>query len=234
VRSSGKQKPAKPKTRTRTQPLLLSSETIRSVSEELSRKKSPVEKQLLQQLLSTWEQVSALGADHRIVVHAAPRQRLLLRRQRALRRRFQMCFNAPPMTARTALIAVALITLAGCRGPKGSPEGSVKSFFSAAVAQDFEAMSETLAVESRQKLGSNAAGRLAQMFGGWDSADVTIDDYNEDANGQSATVRFTCVATEIVNYKAKEFDCSDTVALVKEEDGKWHIILAMGKTLKPM
>ena len=139
------------------------------------------------------------------------------------------------MTPRTALFfAVTLITLASCRGPKGSPEGSVKSFFNAAVAQDFEAMSETLAVESRQKFGSQPAGRLSQMFGGWSDVDLTIDDYNEDSNGKAATVRFTCVASQIENYKLVQFDCSDTLALVKEEDGKWHIILAMGRTLKPM
>ena len=139
------------------------------------------------------------------------------------------------MTTRTALLlAVTFLGLSGCRGPKGSPEGSVKSFFSAAVAEDFEAMAETLAVESRQKMGSNPAARLSQTFGGWKDVDLTIDDASEDANGKSATVRFTCVASQIENYKLLQFDCSDTVALTKEEDGKWHIILAMGRTLRPM
>ena len=110
----------------------------------------------------------------------------------------------------------------------------MKSFFNAAVAEDFQAMADTLAVESRQKLGSSPAGRLSGIFGGWKDVDLTIDDYNEDASGQNATVRFTCVASQIENYKLLQFDCSDTVALVKEEDGKWHIILAMGKTLRPM
>ena len=137
---------------------------------------------------------------------------------------------------RTALFffAVTLSTFASCRGPKGSPEGSVKSFFSAAVAEDFDAMAETLAVESRQKFGSQPAARLGQMFGGWNDVDVTIDDYSEDASGLGATVRFTCIASQIEKYKLVQFDCSDTLSLVKEEDGKWHIILAMGKTLKPM
>jgi hypothetical protein len=138
------------------------------------------------------------------------------------------------MNRTTLLCALTLLTLAGCRGPKGSPESSVKSFFSAAVAQDFESMADTLAVESRQKLGGHVEARLAQMFGGWESADVTIDDASEDSDGTSATVRFSCLGTEIVKYKAKEFDCSDVLALVKEDDGKWHIILAMGKTLRPM
>ena len=64
--------------------------------------------------------------------------------------------------------------------------------------------------------------------------DVTIDDYSEDGDGKSATVRFTCIATSIVNYKEQKFDCSDNLALVKEDDGKWHVILAMGRTLRPM
>lgn len=139
------------------------------------------------------------------------------------------------MTTRTTLFfAVTLLTLAACRGPKGSPESSVKSFFSAAVAQDFEAMSETLAVESRQKMGSNPEARLAAMFDGWTDVDLDIEDYNEDANGKTATVRFSCVGSTINNYKLVQFDCSDTLALVKESDDKWHIILAMGKTLRPM
>ena len=78
------------------------------------------------------------------------------------------------MTTRTTLIlAASLLSLAACRGPKGSPDSSVKSFFSAAVAQDFEAMAETLAAESRQKLGANAQGRLGAMFGGWKDVDLT-------------------------------------------------------------
>ena len=139
------------------------------------------------------------------------------------------------MTNRTTLLlAVSLLSLAACRGPKGSPDSSVKSFYSAAVAQDFEAMADTLAAESRQKLGANAAGRLGGMFGGWKDVDLTIDDYTEDSNGKSATVRFTCIASQIENYKLLKFDCSDTLALTKEEDGKWHIILAGGRTLRPM
>lgn len=132
------------------------------------------------------------------------------------------------------LVAVSLLSLSACRGPKGSPEGSVKSFFSAAVAQDFEAMAETLAAETRKKFGSNAAGKLSAMFGGWNECNVDIEDYSIDASGNSATVRFNCVATTMQNYKPKQFDCSDTLQLVKEEDDKWHIILAGGSRLRPM
>ena len=138
-------------------------------------------------------------------------------------------------TTRTALLfAVCALSLVACHGPKGSPDSSVKSFYNAAVSGDFEAMSETLAVESRKKLGSSPQARLNQMFGGWKDVDLTIDDYSEDADGKNATVHFTCIASEIQNYKLLKFDCSDVLALVKEDDGKWHIILAMGRTLRPL
>lgn len=132
------------------------------------------------------------------------------------------------------LVAVSLLVLPSCRGPKGSPESSVKSFFSAAVAQDFDSMADTLSADSRKKLGGNAAGRLSGMFGGWNECNLDIEDYSIDASGDSATVRFSCIATTMVNYKPRQFDCSDTLQLVKEEDGKWHVVLSGGSRLRPM
>lgn len=139
------------------------------------------------------------------------------------------------MPTRSLLLVLAsLLALAGCRGPKGSPDSSVKSFFSAAVAQDFEAMAETLAADSRRKLGVNAAAKLGEMFGGWEDVDVDIDDYTIDVSGKTATVRFSCISTSLINYQARQFDCSDTLQLVKEDDDKWHVVLAGGRTLRPM
>jgi hypothetical protein len=62
---------------------------------------------------------------------------------------------------------------------------------------------------------------------------LTIEDALENADGKSATVRFGCVSTQTINYKAKQFDCSDVFSLVKESDGKWHIHLPGGR-LRPM
>lgn len=146
-----------------------------------------------------------------------------------------MLQSAPVMNPRSLLlVVVSLLALAGCRGPKGSPESSVKSFFSAAVAEDFDAMAETLSADSRKKLGANAAAKLGGMFSGWEDADIDIEDYSIDVSGQSATVRFKCLGTSLVNYKARQFDCSDTLQLVKEEDDKWHVVLSGGRTLSPM
>jgi len=127
-----------------------------------------------------------------------------------------------------------VLLLAACSGPSGSPAGSVKNFYSAAVSNDFQSMSEILAEESRKKFGANANAKLANMFGGWDKVEVTIDEAIEDVGGKTATVRFTCVGSSMVNYKLKQYDCSDVLQLVKEDDGKWHIILAGGRTLRPM
>lgn len=139
------------------------------------------------------------------------------------------------MTTRTALVAaVALFALAGCRGPKGSPDSSVKSFFSAAAARDWDSMNETISKASRQKLGSNYEKYFRQSFGGWRDIDVTIDDYTIDSDGKTATVRFTCVAAQLENYKESYFDCSDAFTVVKEEDGKWHVNLPSRQSLRPM
>ena len=61
---------------------------------------------------------------------------------------------------------------------------------------------------------------------------VTIDDWSIAGDGVSATVTFQCRGESMgPKYKLVPFDCSDTVALVKEADGKWH--LAMGNAKKP-
>ncbi len=139
------------------------------------------------------------------------------------------------MTTRTALFAVvALFALAGCRGPKGSPDSSVKSFYSAAAAKDWASMAETVTKASRQKLGSNAEKYFRQNFGAWRDIDVTIEDYTIDADGKTATVRFSCVAAQLENYKESYFDCSDALTVVKEEDGKWHVNLPSRQSLRPM
>jgi hypothetical protein len=127
-----------------------------------------------------------------------------------------------------------LLVLAACSGPRGSPDGSVKAFYNAAADADFEEMNDILAEESRKKLGSNSVAKLANMFGGWSKVDITIDESMEDSNGKTATVRFTCMGSSFENYKLKQYDCSDVLQVVKEDDGKWHIVLAGGRTLRPM
>ena len=138
-----------------------------------------------------------------------------------------------PPRAAAALLAALAVT--ACRGPSSSPDGSVKNFYSAIAAEDWSAMAELVTAKSVERLGGRerAAVAFSRQFAGWKSVDVTIDEAFVDKGGKRATVRFTCYAKQIENYKLLEFDCSDTMAADLEEDGKWHVNLPGGR-LSPM
>ncbi len=136
---------------------------------------------------------------------------------------------------RMALVA-SFFALVGCNGPKGSPGGSVKSFFSSALSQDWDAMAEIASDDSIKRLGSRAraAASFARDFDGWKDVDVTITEETVDADDKHATVSFDCISTQTENYKAKQYDCSDIYRLVKQDDGKWHIDMPGRTRVKPM
>jgi hypothetical protein len=127
-----------------------------------------------------------------------------------------------------------LVGLGGCRGPKGAPDSSVKSFYSAVSAQDFEAMAATLAQPSLAKLGGPGRAQvlLADQFGGWSDVEVSVEDWSIDRDERQATVRFVCSAQVIRNYKPVRIDCSETLPLLKESDGKWHVVLGTNHGLR--
>lgn len=139
------------------------------------------------------------------------------------------------MSSLRAAALLAALAVAACRGPSSSPEGSVKNFYSAIAAEDWSAMAELVTAKSVERLGGRerAAVAFSRQFAGWKSVDVTIDEALIDKGGKRATVRFTCYAKQIENYKLLEFDCSDTMAADLEEDGKWHVNLPGGR-LSPM
>ncbi|MEW5741452.1 MAG: nuclear transport factor 2 family protein [Myxococcota bacterium] len=127
------------------------------------------------------------------------------------------------------------VSSSGCRGPSGSPQGSVKAFYSAAGAQDWESMANLLSDASLTKLGTTARAQayFAAQFTGWKNFSVDIDDYTIDADGKNATVRFTCRAEVLERYKVITADCSDVFSLVKQSDG-WHIHLPGAQRIKPL
>ncbi|MFO0597855.1 MAG: hypothetical protein U0228_21315 [Myxococcaceae bacterium] len=136
-----------------------------------------------------------------------------------------------------SLVMLALVGSSGCRGPKGSPDGTVKSWFSAIEAEDWEAMADMASAKSMSKAGSRekAMNYFAKAYGPWTKANVvSIDESLIDADGKGATVMFTCVSTMLENHKENDYDCSDTFALVKEEDEKWHLHIPGAGGLKRM
>jgi ketosteroid isomerase-like protein len=138
---------------------------------------------------------------------------------------------------RKALVATAcLLALAACRGPKGSPDGTVKSFYAAAEAKDYEAMASTLTARARSQLGSaeRAERAMASLFEGWTEIDLDIGETIIDASGQTATVHFACKGESVANYKVVKYDCSDILKLEKADDGKWYIIPPSSRSLRPM
>ncbi len=130
---------------------------------------------------------------------------------------------------------VSLVLLAGCNGPKGSPGGSVKSFFSSIGSKDWHAMAEIISDDSLKRIGTRAraAATFERDFGDWTGVDITINEALEDADGKNATVSFDCISTQMVNYKETKFDCSDIYRLQKQDDGKWHINLGTTR-MRPM
>lgn len=137
---------------------------------------------------------------------------------------------------RRAAVLLAALAVAGCRGPSSSPDGSVKNFYAAIAAEDWSAMADLVTAKSLERLGGKerAMAFFPRQFAGWKSVDLTIDDALVDKGGKHATVRFTCYAKQIENYKLLEFDCSDTMAADLEDyDGKWHVNLPGGR-LSPM
>jgi len=134
------------------------------------------------------------------------------------------------------LVLLATLTLlaTGCHGPKGSPDATVKSYWSAVEAEDWDALVETLSADGRAKLGDNGPRYFASQYGGWRSIDVDITDWSMNADQKSATVHFTCRGEIKQNYKMVPINCSDTFSVVKEEDGKWHVVVAGGKHLQAM
>lgn len=138
---------------------------------------------------------------------------------------------------RYALVAiVCLLAVTACHGPKGSPDGTVKSFYAAAESKDYEAMASTLTARARSQLGSNelAQRAMASLFEGWTSIDLQIGETIIDVGGQTATVHFTCVGESTANYKVVKYNCSDILKLEKADDGKWYIIPPSARSLRPM
>lgn len=129
---------------------------------------------------------------------------------------------------RALLLTTGVLTLAGCYGPKGSPEGTVESYYSACDHKKWDAMADMIADESVKRIGSRekAAAYFADFYGYVKGIDITIEDHVEVKPGKEAVVRFNCTASIRPPQDPDPHDegCGDTYTL-KNQDGKWYIVL---------
>ena len=138
--------------------------------------------------------------------------------------------------SRAALVsALSVVVLSACYGPKGSPEGTIKSFFSAAESHNFEAMAEMLHSSSRSKLGSieQIAAFYEDTYGFTTDIDLDIIDSRMIKEDDEAVVQFKCtVWFRQRGQMEKKAGCSDTYSL-KYDDGKWYVVLPETQRLRP-
>lgn len=131
---------------------------------------------------------------------------------------------------------LSVVFLSACYGPKGSPEGTVKSFFAAAESHNWEDMAEMLDPDSLAKVGGvpRAAAFYEDTYGSNNDIDLDIEDSIEVRPDEEAVVKFKCKVTfrEMgkMPYKA---GCSDTYTL-RAHDGKWFIVLPETQRVRPM
>jgi hypothetical protein len=133
------------------------------------------------------------------------------------------------------LSALSVVVLSACHGPNGSPEGTIKSFFSAAESHNFEAMAEMLHTSSRAKLGSieQIAAFYEDTYGFTTDIDLDIVDSRMIKEDDEAVVQFKCtVWFRQRGQMEKKAGCSDTYS-VKYDDGKWYVVLPETQRLRP-
>ena len=138
--------------------------------------------------------------------------------------------------SRAFLSAVlGFVLFAGCHGPKGSPEGTVESFYSAAESHDWEAMAGMIHPDSMRKVGPppRVAAFYAAIYEHCNDVDVSIEESLITRPDAEAVVRFKCTATfRALGQQAYERSCSDTISL-RTHNGKWYIVLTETQPLRP-
>lgn len=138
--------------------------------------------------------------------------------------------------SRVALLsALSVVVLSACHGPKGSPEGTIKSFFSAAESHNFEAMAEMLHSSSQKKLGSieQIAAYYEDTYAFSTDIDLDIVDSRIIKEDDEAVVQFKCTVWFRQRGKMEsKAGCSDTYSL-KYDDGSWYVVLPETQRLRP-
>lgn len=137
--------------------------------------------------------------------------------------------------SRTMLLStLALLALAGCNGPKSSPDGSVKSFYSAAESHDWETMVEIIDPDSLKRISPQRVQSFyADLFKDVQEVKLSIQETRIVQPDQEAVVSFQCTATfRALGQLPYDRGCADIYTL-KWRDGKWYIVLPATQQLRP-
>lgn len=138
------------------------------------------------------------------------------------------------MSRAPLLTALVCFALAGCSGPKGTPEGSVKSFYSAAEDHDWATMVGIIEPDSLQKVGAQRVQSFyADMFKDVRDVSISIQEIRIVHPEKEAVVSFQCTATfRALGQMPYDRGCADIYTL-KYRDGKWYIVLPATQQLRP-
>lgn len=131
---------------------------------------------------------------------------------------------------RTLLLTSAIaLTALSCNGPKGSPQGSIESYYDAAASKDWSTMAGMLTAESLRTAGGpdRAAAFLEANLARCTRFKVDVGEVLITKGGDTASAPVTCQCRLIGQNDHKEYwaGCSATYQLKKQSDGKWYVTL---------
>ncbi len=131
--------------------------------------------------------------------------------------------------------ALGLLLFPGCNGPKSSPEGTVKSFYSAIESENWKDLPSMVDPDSIQKSGGaqRVSAFYYSIFADVRNIDISIEEALVQRPNEEAAVKFKCTATfRALGQMPYDKDCSDILAL-RWHDGKWYIVVPGTGGLRP-
>jgi hypothetical protein len=139
------------------------------------------------------------------------------------------------MTRAVMTAALGLMLFTGCTGPKSSPDGTVKAFYSAIESEAWTDLPSMVDPESIQKSGGapRVSAFYYSIFQDIQNIDLTIEESLVQRPDEQAAVKFKCTATfRALGQMPHDQDCSDTLSL-RWHDGKWYIMVPGTGGLRP-
>lgn len=138
----------------------------------------------------------------------------------------------------TALLPSALFLWSSCSGPSSDPGNTIESYYDEASDSDWESMVDHLAPETLKRIGSRAkmARYLEESFANWTDFDIDVEEVRLNTDEKTGTVKFQCTG-QVFFHRDRKYHpgrCDDLWSVVKQDDGRWYIVLPESQRLRPM